>query len=242
MSTDVRQPELITTTESCAAVVRGAVSPDGLRDFFDQSFGVIGAAIKEQQVTVTGPAYALYHGVPGDVVDLEVGFPTDRPIEPAGSAEASTVPGGRVARLVHEGGYDDLGDSWGAAVRLGRRAGSDPGGGHVGGLRHRAFTRCRSCVDADRALPVGSQLSSDPSTGSGSISWGSGAWALRQAQGASAGLRSVGPSTGSGSISWAQERGPFDRLREHQLGSEHQERGPFDKLREHQWAQGTPRS
>ena len=59
-----------------------------------------------------GPAFALYHGTPGAVADLEVGFPTTGNVEAEGDVVAGALPGGRVARLVHEGSFDQLGSSW----------------------------------------------------------------------------------------------------------------------------------
>lgn len=41
-----------------------------------------------------------------------VGFTTDRRIEPSGGAETGTLPGGRVARVVYEGGSDELAGVW----------------------------------------------------------------------------------------------------------------------------------
>jgi effector-binding domain-containing protein len=61
---------------------------------------------------ITGPAFALYHGQPGETADLEVGFPTAEAVRPDGDVEAGALPAGRVARLVHAGGYDELGASW----------------------------------------------------------------------------------------------------------------------------------
>jgi len=65
-----------------------------------------------QGVAVVGPAFGLYHGAPGAVADLEVGFPTAGTVESDGDVVASRLPGGRVARLVHEGSLDRLGESW----------------------------------------------------------------------------------------------------------------------------------
>ncbi len=114
---DQPRPELLTVEPVTTAVVKGTISPKEVRDFFDRSFSVLGEAIRSQGVSITGPAFGLYHGIPDETMDLEVGFPTDRPIEPAGSAEAGELPGGRVVRLVHSGSYDGLGEAW---QRLGR--------------------------------------------------------------------------------------------------------------------------
>jgi effector-binding domain-containing protein len=105
-------PELVTVEPTTAAVVRGTVAAEEITDFFDRSFSVLGEAIAAQGVSPTGPAFGLYRGIPDETVDVAVGFPTDRPIEPDGAAEAGELPGGRVARVVYAGGFDGLGEAW----------------------------------------------------------------------------------------------------------------------------------
>lgn len=104
--------ELVAVEPVTTAVVKGTVAAKDLATFFDDSFGVLGAVLAHQSVARTGPAFARYQGPVGETAVLEVGFPTDRAIEPEGSAEAGTLPAGRVARVVHAGSFDALGDAW----------------------------------------------------------------------------------------------------------------------------------
>ena len=104
--------ELVAVPAVTTAVVKGTVAANDLTGFFDSSFGVLGAILAHQPAVITGPAFARYRGPVDETAVLEVGFPTDRAIEPEGSAEASTLPAGRVARMVHAGSFDELGDAW----------------------------------------------------------------------------------------------------------------------------------
>ena len=104
--------ELVPVEGVTTAVVKGAVATKDLNSFFDESFGVLGAVLAHQSVAPTGPAFARFQGQVEETAVLEVGFPTDRAIEPEGSAEASTLPAGRVARVVHAGSFDTLSDGW----------------------------------------------------------------------------------------------------------------------------------
>ena len=61
---------------------------------------------------ITGPAFSMYHDHPGETTDVEVGYRTDRAIEPTGVARPGTLPGGRIARVVHQGAYDELPAAW----------------------------------------------------------------------------------------------------------------------------------
>jgi len=127
--TDVSSPdpELVTLEPVTTAVIRGLVPTAELADFFDQSFGVLGKVLATQGVTATGPAFALYYGPPTDTIDLEVGFPTDRPIEPDGSAAAGTLPGGRAVRWVYAGGFDGLAAAWQQLAEWAGQQGLTPG-------------------------------------------------------------------------------------------------------------------
>ena len=109
---DPGQPRVVAVEQVTTAGVRGLVAMSDLSTFFDESFRVLGRVIADQGVEIAGSAFGYYRGEITDTVDVTVGFPTDRPIEPAGSAEPGQLPGGRVARLVHAGSFDDLGEAW----------------------------------------------------------------------------------------------------------------------------------
>lgn len=106
------QPELVTVESAVTAVIPGVVAMEELTGFFDRSFSQVPAVLGAQEVSIVGPAIALYNGVPSETVDLEVGFLTDREVEQDGDVVASALPGGRAARLMHHGSFDTLGASW----------------------------------------------------------------------------------------------------------------------------------
>jgi effector-binding domain-containing protein len=106
------EPTLVTLVAQTSAVVRGRVPMAELAGFFDRSFSTLSSSLSAQGIAPAGPAFGLYHGPPGDHADLEVGFATDRPVNDDGDVVVSSLPGGRVARVVHEGSFDGLGESW----------------------------------------------------------------------------------------------------------------------------------
>lgn len=109
---DVPEPELVEVAAVPTAVVAGeGIGFDDLPAFFDDAFGVLPGVLAAQGVTPTGPAFGLYRAL-GEVVDLEVGFPVDRPVEAEGRVRPGSLPAGRVARVVHAGGFDGLGPVW----------------------------------------------------------------------------------------------------------------------------------
>ena len=110
MSTNV--PEVVSLDPATTATIREVVATDDLPAFFDRAFSALAELISAQGVSITGPAFSLYHNHPSDTADVEVGYTTHREIEPSGGAEAGSLRGGRVARVVHEGGYDELAAVW----------------------------------------------------------------------------------------------------------------------------------
>jgi effector-binding domain-containing protein len=106
------QPEVVHLEPAMTAVVRGVVPMAGLRDFFDASFGALARTVGGQGITVLSPAFGLYHGSPGETLDLEVGFVTDRAVRPEAGVVTGSLPGGQAARLTHIGAFDGLGASW----------------------------------------------------------------------------------------------------------------------------------
>jgi effector-binding domain-containing protein len=110
MSTN--EPEIVRLEPAITAIIRDVVAIDELPAFFDRSFSTLAEVISAQGTTITGPAFSLYHDHPSDTTDVEVGYPTDREIEPSRGAGPGVLPGGRVARVVHEGAYDELPAAW----------------------------------------------------------------------------------------------------------------------------------
>ena len=104
----VEQPEQITM------VVRAVDPMAEITDVFHRAFPALGAVAADQQSQLQSPAFALYHGAPGDTADLEVGFVTGAAVEPVGDVVVGFLPGGRIARTVYAGGYEGLGEAWAA--------------------------------------------------------------------------------------------------------------------------------
>jgi effector-binding domain-containing protein len=114
--TDAQQEptlELITVDASPTMVVRGLVPAAELPSFFDRSFSALGEALGRLAVEPAGPPFSFSVRPPGDTSDLEVGFPVREPVEAAGDVVPSSLPGGRVATVLHQGSYDGLPEAWG---------------------------------------------------------------------------------------------------------------------------------
>lgn len=62
-----------------------------------------------------------------DEPELEVGFVTEEPVETDGEVRSSTLPAGQVARTMHRGSFDGLGESWGRLRTWTNDQGMTPG-------------------------------------------------------------------------------------------------------------------
>lgn len=108
----MNDPEIGNVEPATTAVIRKVLPLAGLSGFFDDAFRRLPTAITAQGVTITGAAFALYRAFSPDRVDLEAGFTTDGVIEPVDDVVPASLPGGRIARVVHAGGFDGLAGSW----------------------------------------------------------------------------------------------------------------------------------
>ena len=115
-------------TEQPTAVVRETVPLNALRGFFDRAFGAIRGVAEEQHAQLAGPPFALYHGRPTDVVDVEVGFPLAAPV--SGGADSTVSPGvlpsGLAYEALHIGPYESLQQTYTAILARMRTDGVSP--------------------------------------------------------------------------------------------------------------------
>lgn len=108
----IAEPSVVHLDEQPTAVIAAVIPVEEVATFFDRVFTVLPAALAEQGVTPTGPAFARYRSMPSTTLDVEAGFPVDRPVEAAGEVTPSSLPGGPVARTVLHGGFDGLATAW----------------------------------------------------------------------------------------------------------------------------------
>lgn len=90
------------------AVVSGHASVDGISDFLGRAFGEVMTTAAEQGVDISGPPFGRYLPREDGGFDIEAGFPTSDPLPQGNDVEAGELPGGRVARTVHRGAWDQV--------------------------------------------------------------------------------------------------------------------------------------
>ncbi len=112
---EIKSKEL---TETPTAVLRETVPMTALREFFDRAYPTVMAAVQQQNVQLAGPPFALYRGMPTDVVDVEAGFPLAAPYPGGddGGVAAGVLPAGRALEAMHVGPYESLPETYGAVM------------------------------------------------------------------------------------------------------------------------------
>ncbi len=63
-------------------------------------------------VTPSGPPFVIYHEFGAEGIDAEVSLPIAEPIATCGRIESRVVPAMTIARTVHLGPYEKLGDAY----------------------------------------------------------------------------------------------------------------------------------
>ncbi len=96
------------------ATLRRTVRMADLPDFFGPAFTHVADAVADAGGRVGGAPFAWYHGMPGETVDLSVGFEVEGDVHAtAGGVRLLERPGGRAAVALHVGPYDRLADTYG---------------------------------------------------------------------------------------------------------------------------------
>ena len=109
--------------EQATAARRARVPAGELRQFFDETFPRLWAAIEQQELRVVGPPFAIYHGMPGEVIDLEIGFPVDGTFAQRDDLRAGVLPTCRAIVGTHVGPYELLESTWTAMQAWGGERG-----------------------------------------------------------------------------------------------------------------------
>lgn len=94
------------------AIVRDTVALEDMPAFFSRAFGATMHVLTAQGVHPIGPPFGKYYGMPGAVVDVEAGFPVQRPVQSSGDVSPGTLPAGMIVEALHEGPYTSIGQTY----------------------------------------------------------------------------------------------------------------------------------
>ncbi|MCC7018353.1 MAG: GyrI-like domain-containing protein [Ardenticatenales bacterium] len=107
-------PHITQTTAQPAAVIRFTIPRAEIQDVMGPGITEVIAAAVSQGIGPAGPVYSHHFRMDADTFDFEVGVPVTAPVTPTGRVTAGALPAAKVARTVYHGGYEGIGEAWGA--------------------------------------------------------------------------------------------------------------------------------
>ena len=106
-------PQILRTPAGPIATIHVTVPRAEIQKVMGPGLQELTAAVAAQGVAVTGPWFTHHLKMDPAVFDFEIGVPVAAPVSPAGRVKPGTWPAARMARTVHRGGYEKLGEAWG---------------------------------------------------------------------------------------------------------------------------------
>lgn len=95
------------------ATIRRVVAVSELPAFFKDTYAEVAEMVPRMGGRISGPPFALYHGMPSDTVDVTAGFPVVGDVRtPAGEVALEERRGGQAAVGIHVGPYETLGQTY----------------------------------------------------------------------------------------------------------------------------------
>ncbi len=91
--------------------IRGRCTPDALPASIKSAFADILGKIRLLGISPTGAPFVIYHEFSADTIDAEVSVPVPVPIVASGRMHSRLLPAMTVARTLHVGPYEQLGDA-----------------------------------------------------------------------------------------------------------------------------------
>ena len=95
-----------------AAAIHAEVPLAELPNVFDQGYPAIAAAVAAAGRTIVAPPFGFYPRMPGETVEVWLGFPIDAPIEATGEVQPFELPGGTAVVGEHVGPFDTLSETY----------------------------------------------------------------------------------------------------------------------------------
>ena len=108
----LEQPEIVQVPARITAIIRVVVPRAEIRKVMGPGIGELMRTIADQRLKATGPWFTRHFSMQAERFDFEIGIPLPTPVRAAGRVEPGELPGGKLARVVHVGGYDGLPLAW----------------------------------------------------------------------------------------------------------------------------------
>lgn len=101
-------PELKDLVSRPALTIRTRTKVSGIALLFKEGYGEIARLLKERGAHPAGSPFALYFNMDMDDLEVEFGFPVDKPVEGSGRIIASATPSGKAVSTLYIGPYNEV--------------------------------------------------------------------------------------------------------------------------------------
>jgi effector-binding domain-containing protein len=105
-------PHIAQVAAHSAAVIRLTVPRTEIRNVMGPAMAELKALLAAQGIPPVGPIFSHHFRMDPGVFDFEVGIPVAANVAPAGRVQPGVLPAATVARAIHRGDYQGLGDAW----------------------------------------------------------------------------------------------------------------------------------
>ncbi len=95
-----------------ALTLRATTPVTGLPQLLGQAYGAVAQYLGEMGEQPAGPPFVAYYNMDMQNLDVEVGFACAKKLPGKGQIQASEIPGGKSASVVHTGPYDQCGPAY----------------------------------------------------------------------------------------------------------------------------------
>ncbi len=109
----IDEPHITTSAPLLTAVIRLTIPREQIQAAMGPAIGEVFGAVATQGIGPAGPVFSYHLRMDPAMFDFEVGVPVNRAVTPIGRVIGGSLPGVKVARTIHHGGYEGLGDAWG---------------------------------------------------------------------------------------------------------------------------------
>jgi effector-binding domain-containing protein len=106
-------PHVTRTTVQSTAVIHLVVPRSEMQTVMGPGVRELMSTLAAQGIKPAGPWFSHHLTMPSDVFDFEISVPVSTPITAAGRVKPGALRATSVARTIHHGGYEGLGEAWG---------------------------------------------------------------------------------------------------------------------------------
>lgn len=110
------EPKLVTLEPQHVAGIRKTVPMAEIPAHYDSAFLALGLAFSQTGVTPAGPPMGVSNSMPGETLDLTVGFPVAETFPGSGEVIDQLLPGGRAVEMLLSGDFAQLPDAYGTLL------------------------------------------------------------------------------------------------------------------------------